>query len=194
MKEIDIRIEILSYWHAGSGVGRGGDADSLVVRDDLGLPYLPGRTVKGLFREGVRLCEDFKELPEGTTDSLFGLRADPGDDAGSVPGKLFFRDARLDRETRGWLAGEKDKNLKEALFDTISSTKLDEEGQADDKTLRTIEATIPVALDTTVSGPDEDDWPEAIGRAARVIRSLGSHRHRGLGRCRVSIHDTREGQ
>ena len=47
------KIEFFSYWHCGSGQTAGADVDELVVRDVSGLPFVPGRTLKGLLREAV---------------------------------------------------------------------------------------------------------------------------------------------
>ena len=47
---IDYSIEFFSYWHCGSGLAAGADVDELAIKDGDGLPYVPGRTVKGLLR------------------------------------------------------------------------------------------------------------------------------------------------
>lgn len=48
MKDLNIKIEFFSPWHCGSGLSAGADADSLVIKDTNGLPYIPGKTIKGL--------------------------------------------------------------------------------------------------------------------------------------------------
>ena len=40
-------IKFLDYWHLGSGDSAGSMYDSIVVKDKFGLPYVPGKTVKG---------------------------------------------------------------------------------------------------------------------------------------------------
>ena len=72
MKTATLTITFFSWWHAGSGLGRGGDADALVIRDATGLPYLPGKTVKGLLRDAVQLAEDHGAVGKGKTDEIFG--------------------------------------------------------------------------------------------------------------------------
>ena len=59
MKDLNIKIEFFSPWHCGSGLSAGADADSLVIKDTNGLPYIPGKTIKGLIREAV---EDYAAL------------------------------------------------------------------------------------------------------------------------------------
>jgi len=187
MKNAGITIEILSYWHAGSGKGRGGDVDSLVVRDRAGLPFIPGKTLKGLFREAVTVREKFEAIPPGTTDRLFGKAAARGEYTGSEPGALFFQSAGLDEGTADWLKRPDCGEYRAALFAQLASTQLDENGQADDRTLRRIEVVIPVTLGSKISGPDDGEWISVIAESAPLIRSLGSHRHRGLGRSRISV-------
>lgn len=189
MNKVLVTITLFSYWHAGTGLGRGGDIDAIVVRDARGWPYLPGKTVKGLFRDGVCLAEQCQRLPAGTTDSLFGRRSDGQNPNSTTKGTLLFSDAflALDESSRSELLGKTD--LTAELFGAISSTAL-EDGVARTETLRTIEVTVPVELETTIEGPEAGPsigWIEVLKTAAPLIRQLGSHRHRGLGRCKVEV-------
>lgn len=181
-----LEIKILSYWHAGSGLGRGADVDALVLKDRDDLPYLPGRTVKGLLREGVLSCEDAGLVHPGRACSLFGKPATAGHPDASTPGMLNFSDARLPDKDAQWLACQKGTDSRTALYDSIASTSLDERGMADDHTLRTIELCVPLTLVARVSGPT-GDWIGDLQKACCLVRSLGSHRNRGFGRCRIHI-------
>ncbi|MCP5517578.1 MAG: hypothetical protein H7A45_10020 [Verrucomicrobiales bacterium] len=201
MRTVTLTIELLSWWHAGSGLGRGGDADALVIRDRQGLPYLPGRTVKGLLRDALRLLEDHQEAHEaalkGATDLWFGEedKTTPRRDGehdyherpGRKPGELRFSNAALTDELHQWLAAEGNDAFRQALFDRVTSTALNDAGVVKDKTLRTVEVCPPLQLTATVSGPDDGAWPELLKRCAPLVRALGSHRHRGLGRCRIEV-------
>jgi CRISPR/Cas system CMR subunit Cmr4 (Cas7 group RAMP superfamily) len=51
MNTIAYQIDFFSYWHASSGLAGGAYADLLVNKTREGLPYIPGRTLKGLLRE-----------------------------------------------------------------------------------------------------------------------------------------------
>lgn len=188
MKKTTVWVDfsILSYWHAGSGQGRSAASDALVQKDRDGLPFLPGRTVKGLLREGVRCGEDVGAVPAGSTDRLFGKAAEEGDAAGSVPGELCFYDAVLPEEERRWLSSSEGADFRSGLYDAMASTKIDDKGLAEDKTLRTIELCVPLTLSATASGPG-GDWVDVLEKACRLVRGLGSHRHRGLGRCRCTV-------
>jgi len=186
-KSAEIKIEILSYWHAGSGSGRGGDVDAIVLKDRGGLPYLPGRTIKGLLREGMQSCEDVGQISAKRTNELFGKPAKVGSNVGSIPGLLTFDDAVMSKEERLYLTQEGCEQLREALFDRFASTKLDKKGMADDHSLRAIELCVPLTLTAVVTGPDDNLWLEELKNASSLVRALGSHRNRGLGRCRISF-------
>ena len=75
MKRLTLTFTLLSYWHAGTGAGRGGDADAVVQRDDDGLPYLPGKSVKGLIRDAV---ETYAAFQGGDVGEWFGARTEEG--------------------------------------------------------------------------------------------------------------------
>lgn len=50
----DIQLHMHSDWHIGSGVGRPGDVDRLVRRDEDDLPFIPAKTLLGIWRDA---CE-----------------------------------------------------------------------------------------------------------------------------------------
>ena len=188
MKHYKATIELLSFWHVGSGHGSKGDLDTTVLRDANKLPYLPGRTLKGLLREGMRHLALIEEDADSQTQSLFGKAAEEGDFHGSEPGSLRFTDARIPKDVAAAFTTSKQREkLTEGLFDSISSTALEENGQARNQSLRTIEVTVPMQLEATITQTGEDDALPALDKAASFIRALGSHRHRGLGRCTIKI-------
>ena len=183
-------IEILSYWHAGTGLGLGALADAITLKNENHIPYLPGKTIKGLFREAFNILEETENIPPNTTVNLFG-EATTSDEKEEIteaqPGKCFFSNANVSKELNQYLSGN--ENAKECMYDIISSTKLDENGIAQDKSLRTIEVCLPVTLSAIIDIKDSDsNTLDYFQKASGLIRSLGSHRHRGLGRCRITVH------
>jgi CRISPR/Cas system CSM-associated protein Csm3 (group 7 of RAMP superfamily) len=192
-----IHIELLSYWHAGSGVGQGSLYDATVIKDPNGLPYLPGRTLKGLLRDALHTCENAEQVPNGITETLFGRQSCKGtsDPSSTTQGIIYVSNATLPKEVEQKLiadiADTTKPALRDALFDRFVSTSLDENGIATDKTLRSVELCVPLELYAMVSMDTEDPahW-EALGKACSLIRALGSHRQRGLGRCKLSLKST----
>src|SRR5882724_73662 len=49
-----LRLKMESDWHIGAGAGRPGDVDRLVRRDEDELPFVPGKTLTGIWRDA---CE-----------------------------------------------------------------------------------------------------------------------------------------
>lgn len=180
-----LKIEIFDYWHVGSGHGSAGDLDAIVLRDPDDLPYLPGRSLKGLLRDACILLDQC-EAPEAevATERIFGL--DPEDDG---PSDELFRDihcsdARLPSDQRAWLNHQKNSAAKTYLFDSISSTALESDGVARNKSLRKIEVSLPMMLEAEIDGLSLEQEMR-LKRALPLIRELGKGRNRGLGRCRI---------
>ena len=50
---IRYQIELHTWWHCGSGQSAGADVDALVIKDKNGMPFIPGKTIKGLLRDAA---------------------------------------------------------------------------------------------------------------------------------------------
>ena len=95
--QIKYKITFLSDWHAGSGLSSGADADEVVIKDDNNLPYLPGKTIKGLLKD---VFNDFAEaqpelLQKDFIRNNFGEYIDT--EKKSQMGGLFFSNAELNQ-------------------------------------------------------------------------------------------------
>ncbi len=200
MKTYDVKITLLNWWHSSSGESGAGDLDSTVVRDELGLPFLPGKALKGLFRESAQLMVDCGRLEEGALVQLFGPRIPPGESAPPCDNQaaLRFSSARLPAQFRDWArANRQGKHPPEAvagLFETLASTALDD-GVAREHSLRRREVALPVPLRAKLTQRleiGELDVHGGLETCARLIRRLGSHRHRGLGACQVAVAERKE--
>lgn len=47
----DLTVSFLGYWFVGTGRESGAYSDESVLRDSSGFPYVPGKSLKGVFRE-----------------------------------------------------------------------------------------------------------------------------------------------
>ena len=187
-----VDIEMLSYWHIGSGKGQGADVDAVVLKDENDLPYIPGRTIKGLFREAFSTLRDCELCGKDVLLSLFG---DEGKTRNSTQGRLIFANAVLNDADKCWLLSEDGSPCRAVLYDCFSSTKIDKNGIAEDHSLHTIEATVPLTLCTEISmysANDEDETERYIKKACSLIRVLGLNRNRGMGRCRFTLTGRRD--
>lgn len=193
-------FDIVSPWHAGSGRGSGPDLDATVVRSPVGLPYLPGRTIKGLLREACVLAA----IPESKRFGWFGSPlvdgGGPAPDADEAQrtllrrrfktqsGSLRFSSGTVGAspaESAEWAAwAEQNREHLGHLFVRFSSTAIGATGVAKRRSLRAMECAVPMTICSGIKGPD-DGWPDAISKALPFLRGLGAHRNRGFGRVAV---------
>jgi len=167
------KIKFLDYWHVGSGLSAGAKLDSSVLKDSNGLPFVGGKTIKGLVRETAELSGD-----KAFVACCFGQE-------GIEMGHSYFSNATLAKSIADQIVSN---NLQDNLYDEIASTKIDENGMADDGSLREIEVTIPV----TLTGEIEDvpsEYAESMKQSLSMIKRMGLNRNRGLGRCEITVEE-----
>ena len=188
-----ITFSFLSWWRVATGEGRSGSVDTICARDQDGFPFVPARQVRGLFREAVRDAEELGWVEDGSTVSLFGSRAMVDEDLGpdTQPGKLRFESARIAGANRQAILSNGNTALLNGMFDIRRSTAM-ENGMSKDRSLRTDEVTIPLALSGEVSALSgaPNDWQGILQTAAPLIRAAGQKRTRGFGRCTVAVNST----
>ena len=170
------KITFHTYWHCGSGLAAGADADLLVIKDKDGLPYVPGKTIKGLVREAVDLIYPEKKDSE-EYKSAFGISGEEKEK--SFRSDSFFKDATLSEIERNYIIF---KETSRHFYQTLSSTAITDEGIADDKTLRKIQVCIPCDLEGEILNVPKE-MGEAIIGGLNYIKRIGAWRNRGLGRC-----------
>ncbi len=176
MRTIKYEIEFFSNWHCGSGLAAGADVDALVIKDKNGLPYIPGRTIKGLLREAAEtLIGDLE-----TINLIFGIS---GNDENHTMGTSFFSNVVLSEDERKYVLEQK---LQSYLFETFASTRIDENGIAQDHSLRKIQTVVPCKLEGEILNVPEGTIP-MIEEAMCFIKRLGTGRNRGYGRCKITI-------
>lgn len=187
------QIEFFTYWHAGSGLSGGAYADLLVNKNKAGLPFLPGKTLKGMIRDGALTLNEYTPslLTMDFIHKIFGeipvkTKPEDADTTPVAPGNCFFSNAELSGELTAQLVSDKD--LGQYLYEVLSSTKIDENGLAEDHTLRQMEVTIPLTLYATIEDfPDDEDSRTQMQHCMSAIKRMGLGRTRGLGRCQFSL-------
>lgn len=184
---IDYKIEFHSYWHCGSGLAAGADVDALVVKDKDGLPYVPGKTIKGLLKEAATelLClkAGVTEKELETEDSFFKVFGSKGSAKGKqVVSEAFFSNAELAVELKAKIIKG---GLAECLYESVSRTAL-KDGVADEHSLRKVQVAVPCTLYGRVLFVPED-MKETLEDAMKFVKALGLNRSRGLGRCTFTI-------
>ena len=201
-----LKFEIHAPWHIGTGTGTGLGVDALTVRGASGLPEIPGKAVKGLLRDAFAKVEQTGSIPSGRTVQLFGSA--PGSRGNkdvsiaarqemeryeSEPGSIQVDSARLGAGTsdqqkwQDWATTDASTDLIDQMTEEVSSTRLDQ-GIAAKGSLRSVEVAIPLTLHAEVGSLDSDEqWKNEVRLAAGMLRAVGKMRHRGFGRCTVTV-------
>ena len=176
MSTIKYEIEFFSNWHCGSGLAAGADVDSLVIKDQNRLPYIPGRTLKGLFRDAATILSD----DEDTIGIIFGVSGDKED---HKTGCAFFGNATIPVAEYHYIV---EQGLAPHLYQSFASTSIDEKGIAKDHSLRKIETVVPCKMEGEILNiPDGAE--HILEDAMHYIKRIGTGRNRGFGRCKISI-------
>ena len=197
MTDIIYKIEFFSDWHAGSGLTAGADVDLLVIKDKHNLPFISGKTLKGLLKDAAQDLYEFDtSIDKNMIDKIYGKEAieaektKNNESIPSIPGSANFSNAELSLELKNKLKYKEKNELIDKtnfLYRKISSTAINEAGQAKEHSLRRIEVTVPLVLFAKISNIENDDQENFIEKCMQMIKRMGSGRNRGLGRCQLSI-------
>jgi CRISPR/Cas system CSM-associated protein Csm3 (group 7 of RAMP superfamily) len=197
MKNI-LTFDMQSFWHIGTGVEGGAYADALTLKNNSGLPYLPGKSIKGLLREAFRTANEnawFDTEIKTLENVLFGSEERSGVEA---QGLLQFTNAQLSvGETAHFV---ENSAYKKNLYKVISSTAIEKKtGVAKEASLRNIEVCIPMTLhayiEVNTSHPTYQKYSSEfteklfswIENALSLVTEVGAKRHRGLGQTNVTL-------
>lgn len=107
MEKYRIRVELLTDAIFGDGMAVPGVVDSDVLHDEMGFPYMKGKTLKGKIREEFAFLCGYETTREKTMrpedrkafEKLFGK---PDSD---IDGKLYFSHLQLDEPLRKFFIG-----------------------------------------------------------------------------------------
>lgn len=190
MPDFYYKIEFLSDWHCGSGLTSGSDVDLLTIKDENGLAFIPGKTMKGLLKEAALILANFAEDESewfNFVDKNFEIEAEKNladnDKNFSEKGLCYFSNAVLSDKVQNKLIDK--ENLKSTLYRKISFTAIDKDGLVKEHSLRKIEVTIPLELYGRIY-PVEAVDQEKMKKCLNYIKRIGYNRNRGLGRCKLS--------
>ncbi|MDL2213248.1 RAMP superfamily CRISPR-associated protein [Bacteroides sp. OttesenSCG-928-E20] len=189
------KIEFHTDWHCGSGLAAGADVDELVIKDKNGLPFVPGKTIKGLVSEAVADILFFSKADgkQPAFDEAFGAN-----EAGKhKKGVCFFTNAELPAALQVEILAEEPDvekpGIVEYLYRTAAATAIDKKtGTAKEHSLRRMETVVPCTLVGEITNVPQG-MEELIANGLAYIKRLGKNRNRGLGRCTITIIDSEEG-
>jgi len=202
MIEYTLHIRLLSDATFGRGDGVAGLVDTEVQHDGVGLPYLGGRTLKGLL---AAECEDLVYALENTghegadrwriaAEQLFGQSG------AALTGESMMRvgPARLPRDLHDVLAQDiANRRISRAeVLETLTTlrrqTAMDESGAPRKETLRTLrvilrETTFHARLAFT--SPPSDEVLALLAATVKALRRASTGRNRGRGRIQAALYD-----
>ncbi|MBI1390130.1 MAG: hypothetical protein GC154_16940 [bacterium] len=208
-----LQVTMLSDWHVGSGMGRPGDVNRLVVRDADDLPYIPAKTLRGVWRDA---CERLaRGLDNGSlggwtklVDYIFGSQPNLGsedvhDPTGyhknpankPVSSNIKISPARMSKILRH--AMKQDRRLRDALTIIKPGVCIDPDtGSAKEDHLHFDEVARTGSVlkaECTLDLPEDDSSAQAISAflltSTLLVERLGGKRRRGMGRCKLEIKD-----
>ena len=210
LRKFSRTVNFLSYWFISTGLEKGAYTDQLMLRDADGFPFIPGKTLKGVFREAFRVAGNsgwFDRFnSQGTDNDAFrhsliqtifghdGTKEGFSQDELHSEGIIHFTNAALPKAVKDKIGGNR-----EHLFTTVQSTAIDfDTGTAQNKSLRTMEVAVPmhlkgeITLDPPFSGAADGEklsietMTEIAGLfdpVSALITEIGGKRRRGFGRC-----------
>ena len=208
-----VTVHLLSDWHVGTGDGRVAAVDAQVRRDSEGLPFVPAKTLAGLWRDACETVASAFDEGTGTAwhawaDWLFGSQpARTGDltaTAHEAPlsAAISITPATLPSAVRTVLSAR--PALAAAMVLLRPAVALEEPrpgeletGTAADQALRLEERArggVTLVARCTVAEADRPGTgtvPEAaellLRAGAELLDRLGGKRQRGSGRCCVEL-------
>lgn len=192
-----IRIELLSDTTFSRGEGTAGVVDIEVDHDELGLPFLGGKAIRGLLHDSwLSMAPAFKDAKplQASAERILGKDFDLTESS-----ILRIGDGVVDAETRKWIQGAEYRMERpvspsmvlQALTDIRYQTAEDRETGAPARTtLRSVRVVLrTLTLDSPLcwlDNPSDIDF-RCLALMLLATRHAGLGRNRGRGHIRMSF-------
>lgn len=187
--KMKLKITLESDTCLASGDTLAGVVDTEIAADGYGIPMLPGRRLKGLFREAAKELLEFGMTDEETIAGVFGAAGENGAKAvfdtlypvGRDELVKFLKEAERDKL---WVPYLKREKVIEYFTVNRAQTAIDEDGIALENSLRILRA---VKKGTVFEGeihfltPASEDEIILLEQCAAMVRHIGMNRTRGMG-------------
>ena len=204
-----LEIKLLSPLTSAAGEGRIGLVDRDIAFDDLGLPILPGKRLKGVWREAYRDVADAWEQCAETWTSVNKIFGEPGQKPHNGGACFYIGNAKLEdaESLKAWLEFlqyRDDRIEPKILVDDVvnyyatvrAQTAIDRHtGSAEENSLRltrTLKSGWIFRAPVHFTDTPNRELQNALALGAVALRHMGTARTRGLGkvRCRLlKIHN-----
>jgi hypothetical protein len=202
MKDYTLKLTLLSDATFGRGDGVAGLVDVEVQHDEVGLPYLGGRALKGLL--GAE-CDDIvfslsKAIPAQPERERWQRAATRlfGQSGARLGGEALMRvgPARLPQDLHAALARDVENKIltRAEVLDMLTTlrrqTAMDETGAPRKETLRTLRVIlrgIPFTSQIIFTEDPTADDLALLAATVKALRRVGTGRNRGRGRVRAEL-------
>lgn len=174
-------IKLLSDACIGSGMGDGLSVDLDVCNND-GIPYIPAKRIKGLFKDAAKEYSD--NIEKIDYDSLFGAAVASGENK-NITGELYFTDGII-----------KNIDNNKSYITTRTQIKIDKEtGITADGSLRFINVVNKgTTFESEISIYDKNVDTKKLEAIAKLIKHIGVTRNRGFGLVKCYLELDKEGK
>ncbi len=200
MQKYRMNIKLIADALIGSGEGYGALIDSDIVFDDIGIPYIPARRIKGLLKDSAeesfeiitKLFPSFIRLK--SIEKLFGARGHHESSPISIP-NFQINEYEKNFEWLNYYC--KNKNLgkfisKESVINSFTSLRRQttiEDGVAKKNSLRTIRV---INKSTIFTGDveihsDNAELKKLFVLSCLNLKHIGTKRKRGLGEVECTV-------
>ncbi len=205
MTEYRIKIELKSDTLIGSGEGFGALIDSDIVFDELGIPYIPGKRIKGILRESyeeiIGLLIKNVSSSFSPPDDLFG-KVGSGKETALVISNLYVKEYEdIRRHLQKLMVQHPEifnfESVIEAYTSLRQQTAIDSDlGIAREHSLRTIRVLNRgiCFFGKIIDSEDilkKDHNKEILALACMNIKRIGTQRTRGFGEVKWTFMEKR---
>lgn len=194
MENYLVKIEILSETIFGSGQSVPGTIDLELVFDEIGLPYMKGKTFKGnLRREAERLAEILGEEYKTYVKDLFGVENDGLENWK----RLKFSDCEISKDIKTKLKDKisreeiKVDEIKYSLTDIRTYTSIDETGSAEEgslRNMRVIKKGLEYEVNIFSKRELKDGEKGLLAGSISMLRNMGTMKTRGKGEINCKLY------
>lgn len=194
MEQFTIEISLISEAIFGNGESSTSLVDIEILKDEIGIPYLRGKTLKGKLREEIveleKILFNDDKLSYELSNSLFGKE---GEYEAST---LKFTDCKISKDIDNNIRyslenGDINKDeITEAFTEIRNFTKIDNNGVAEKGTLRqarVIRKGIKLYCDVICQRELSKEEKSILAYGIATLRNLGMMESRGKGQviCRL---------
>lgn len=204
IKHDKLEITLMSDLCAGSGYSYAGIVDEDICYDEYGLPFIPGRRIKGCLKEAAEEIDVL--VPKAVREKLFGKAKDDSV-KGITVGNARIKDYETIRNDIDELRKYKDisgsltqQDILEEFTSVRGQTAMTD-GVADENTLRYVrtvnqyspfDSNQPLVFLADIFY--DDAYDTEIGNIVKALRHIGYNRNRGLGNVRCKLSPAEEGK